>query len=276
MTAAGRPVRIAVQIQPQHAAYAQIRRAVAKAEEMGVDVIFDWDHFSPLNGDGDGRHFECWSLLAAWAEATERVELGALVTCNSYRNPQLLADMARTVDHISAKGGDGRLILGLGAGWFQRDYDEYGYPFGTPGSRLDALAEALPLIRRRWGRLNPPPTRPIPVLVGGGGERKTLRIVAEHADIWHSFGTPDVLAHKLGILKDHCRAVGRDPAEIEVSAGVAMAPGREREAVSDYVANAERLYAVGARLLTVGRSGPSYDLAPLVDLLQWRDEVNGT
>ncbi len=257
-----RPVRIGLQIQPQHADYPAIRRAVAAAEEAGVDVAFNWDHFFPLTGDPDGLHFECWTMLAAWAEATERVEIGALVTCQSYRNADLLADMARTVDHIS----DGRLILGIGAGWFERDYAEYGYDFGTAGSRIADLAEGMTRIRARWGALNPPPTREIPVLVGGGGERKTLRVVAEHATIWHSFADVEAFTHKSAVLDRHCADVGRDPGEIErsVSAGRADVPGE----------SADALLGLGATLFTVDVGGPRYDLGRLHEWLAWRDERN--
>jgi probable F420-dependent oxidoreductase len=255
-----RPVRIAVQLQPQHADYPRIRAAVSRAEEMGVDAVFNWDHFFPLTGDPDGKHFECWTMLGAWAEQTERVEIGALVTANSYRNPDLLADMARTVDHISG----GRLILGIGAGWFQRDYDEYGYRFGSAGERLDDLAAALARIEARWKKLNPPPTRRIPVMVGGGGERKTLRIVARHADIWHGFGDPDTISHKLDVLRRHCQEVGRDYGSIEISAGGSLGNPTSRD----------RLHALGVRLFTFGISGPDYDLEPLAGWLEWRDAVN--
>jgi probable F420-dependent oxidoreductase len=254
------PVRIAVQLHPQHASYADLRRAVVEAEEMGVDIIYNWDHFFPLYGDPDGRHFECWTMLGSWAEITERVEIGALVTCNSYRNPELLADMARTVDHISG----GRLILGIGSGWFERDYTEYGYEFGTAGSRLDHLAEALPRIESRLAALNPAPTRRIPILIGGGGEKKTLRMVARHADVWHGFGSPGVIRHKLSVLEAHCADLGRDPGEIEKSVGVDA--GR--------LHLGDELLQLGVTQFTLGRNGPDYDLGPVADWLGWRDEQN--
>jgi probable F420-dependent oxidoreductase len=252
------PIRIGLQLQPQHADYASIHRAVREAEDLGVDIIFNWDHFYPLYGEPDGKHFECWTMLGAWAEQTSRVEFGALVTCNSYRNPELLADMARTVDHISG----GRLIFGIGSGWFERDYDEYGYDFGTAGSRLDELAIALPRIESRWGKLNPAPTRKIPVLIGGGGERKTLRMVAQHADIWHSFSDVATLVHKSEVLARHCADLGRDPSEIQRSVGT---PDGDPAEV------AAPLLEAGATLFTVGLGGPEYDLSKVKAWLAWRD-----
>lgn len=253
-------VRIAVQIQPEHADYRDIRRAVVACEEIGVDIVYNWDHFFPLSGNSGGKHFEAWTMLASWAEITQRVEIGPLVTCNSYRNPHLLADMARTVDHIS----DGRLILGIGSGWFGKDYDEYGYEFGTAPGRLRDLNRDLPIIKRRLARLNPAPIRPIPILVGGGGEKVTLRITAQNADIWHAFysaSDPDRYARKSRILDEWCRKVGRDPSEIERSVGVS--PRR--------LDLADRLVDGGVGQITLGLPAP-YDLTIVKDWLAWRDE----
>jgi len=258
-----RPIRIALQLQPQHMDYKTIRRTAAEAEEMGLDVLFNWDHFYPLYGEPEGKHYECWTMLGAWAESTSRVEIGALVSCNSYRNPELLADMARTVDNIS----DGRLILGIGSGWFEKDYQEYGYEFGTAGGRLDDLAEALPRIESRLGKLNPQPVRDIPVLIGGGGEKKTLRLVAKHAHIWHSFGDVETLRRKVGILGQHCADVGRNPDEIEISIGVGADAAPEELGA--------QFREAGASLFTIGMGGPEPDLAPLRKWIAWRDAQNG-
>ena len=261
-----RPVRIAVQLAPQHATYAKIRDTVRQVEDLGADIIFNWDHFYPLSGDPDGLHFESWTMLAAIAEQTSRIELGALVNCNSYRNPNLQADMARTIDHISAHStGTGRFIFGTGSGWFERDYDEYGYEFGTAGGRLDDLARDLPIIEARWPQLNPQPTRKIPILIGGGGERKTLRIVAQHADIWHSFSDAETLARKLVILAEHGKDVGRDTSEIEISTEIRRSSEAEVEA----------MHALGATLFTIGISDGVHDLSGVKKWLAWRDAVNG-
>lgn len=256
-----RPIRIGVGLQPQHAEYSTIRDALLRAEEMGVDVAFNWDHFFPLSGDPEGKHFECWTMLGSWAEVTDEIEIGPLVTCNSYRNPELLADMARTVDHAS----NGRLILGIGAGWFEKDYNEYGYEFGTAGDRLADLKESLPRIEARFERLNPPPTRDIPILIGGGGEKKTLRYTAEHADIWHGFGNAETIRHKNSVLDKHCADIGRDPTEIERSCGA-------KATNPDY---GDQLVDAGATFITIGFDGRSgYDLSPVGDWLAWRDERN--
>src|SRR5688572_25266589 len=213
-----RPIRIAAQLHPQHGDYPTLRDAAVRAEELGYDIVYTWDHFYPLYGDPDGAHLECWTMLAAWAEATTTIELGPLVACNSYRNPDLTADMARTIDRISG----GRFILGLGAGWKQRDYDEYGYQFGTRGSRIADLSAAIPRMQRRLERLNPPPVRSTPILIGGTGVRKTLRLVAQYADGWHAMfpDRPDELQPAVDALRRHCAEVGRDPAEIEWGVGV--------------------------------------------------------
>jgi probable F420-dependent oxidoreductase len=229
----------------------QLRGAWKEADALGVDTIWTWDHFYPLYGDSDGAHFECWSMLAAIAADTSRARFGALVTCNSYRNPDLLADMARTVDHI----GEGRLILGIGSGWFERDYAEYGYEFGTAPQRLRALRESLPRIEARLARLKPGGDD-IPLMIGGSGEKVTLKIVAERADLWNSFGPPENFAHKNAVLDQWCAEVGRDPSAIDRT--VMISPFE----VDDF----ESYLAVGATHLIVGCDVP-FDLKPVERLL---------
>jgi probable F420-dependent oxidoreductase len=254
-------IRIGAQIQPQHADFDAMRRAWLEAEELGADSIFCWDHFFPLNGEPDGKHFEAIATLAAMAQVTERAQVGALVICNSYRNPELLADAHRTIDHISG----GRAILGIGAGWFQRDYDEYGYEFGTAPDRLRALRHALPRIKDRLGKLNPPPLGDVPILIGGAGEKVTLKLVARYADMWHAFGDTDTFRRKNEILLGHCADAGRDPEEIERTWAIS----------SDDLGHADALVEAGVQHLIVGIGGSDsgYDLSALRRLAAWRDSV---
>ncbi len=250
-------VKIGVQLQPQHAPdYGLIRDAVLRSEDAGVDIVFNWDHFYPLYGDLDGAHFECWTMLGAWAEQTSNVEIGALVTGGGYRNPDLLADMARTVDHISG----GRLILGIGGGWYKKDYDNFGYEFGTAGSRLKLLNENLARIKHRLEVGNPAALREIPILIGGGGEKKTLRMVAEYAHIWHSFADLSELKRKSDILAEHGEALGRDVTGIARSVSW---PGAD---------TAQDFVDAGITLFTVGTGGPEYDLTELKAALAWRND----
>jgi probable F420-dependent oxidoreductase len=250
--AIGRP-RIGVQLHPQATDMAALLDAARRAEDAGVDSVWTWDHFFPLYGDPDAAHFEGWTLLTAIAAVTERVRVGHLVLCNSYRNPDLLADMARTLDHVAG----GRFTLGLGAGWFERDYTEYGFPFGTAPSRLRELGAALPRIRARLTQLQPQPVGALPILVGGGGEKVTLRLVAEHADAWNGFGPPEAFAHKGRVLDEWCAKVGRDPAAIERTV---LIEAEDAGRLDEYV-------DAGAEHVIVGLRHP-FDLTPALTLLE--------
>ena len=211
-----RPFKVGVTIHPQQCTIEELRAAWRRADELGVDSIWFWDHFFPLYGNPNGNHFECWSLLAAAAVDTRAPQIGPMVTCIGYRNPDLLASIAATVDQLSG----GRLVLGLGAGWFQRDYDQYGYLFGEARDRVRTLREALPRIKTRIGRLRPGPAGPMPILIAGGGEKVMLRLVAEHAQMWNTLGSLDQFIRKSAVLDEWCARLGRDGREIERTANV--------------------------------------------------------
>ncbi|SRR5713226_6682454 len=244
--------KVGLQLHPQHTSVEALREAWKRADELGVDSLWLWDHFFPLYGDRNGAHFECYTLLAAMAVDTSHAQLGAMVTGGGYRNPDLLADMARTIDHLSG----GRFILGIGAGWFERDYREYGYDFGTRGSRLKLLEESLGRIKRRLGKLNPPPIGRIPILIGGGGEKITLRLTAQYADMWNTFPPASVYAHKVTVLRDWCAKLGRNPADIELT--IEVRPDQFGELDDCLEAGAQHL------ILEVGQP---FDLKPLERLL---------
>ena len=209
-------------------------RAARRVDELGYDHLWAWDHLHAIFGEPQQNFFEGWLSLAAWAKVTTKVRLGLLVGAIPFRNPGLVAKMATTLDHLSG----GRAILGLGGAWFEYEHSAHGIDFGrSPGQRLNWLDEAVSDIRRlldgesvtspegghyamRNLRQEPLPLQPhLPIMIGGSGERKTLRTVARYADMWNAMGRPEVLAHKVEVLKAHCAEVGRDPAQIEFTVG---------------------------------------------------------
>ena len=251
-------IKVGAQIKPQHTSYADYAAAWVRADELGVDSLWNWDHFFPLSGDPDGPHFEGWTTVAAIGPQVRRATVGSLVLCMTYRNPAHLSQMAKTLDH--AMGG--RFILGLGAGWFERDYHEYGYAFGTAGDRLRNLERGLKIIKERWEQDPPQPLNSgaVPILIGGGGEKVTLRITAQYADLWNGFGPPERFAAKNRILDEWCDKVGRDPGAIERTVTVGAGDLDNLDAFLD----------AGATHLIYGLDAP-YDMAPIARLIAWRD-----
>lgn len=207
-----------------------------RADEAGWDAACVTDHFMPNTPDRMGDTLECWTALAALAQATTRLRVGTIVSGNTYRHPAVLAKMAVTLDHISG----GRLICGLGAAWQENEHAAYGIPFYTVAERLARLDEACQVLKALWTqpkttfagryyRLEDAPCMPRPVqqphpelMIGGGGEKVTLRITARHADHWNVWGGPHTLAAKGRILDEHCATIGRDPRTILRSANMAL------------------------------------------------------
>ncbi len=212
------------------------------AEASGWDGIWYADHFMPNAEDTSTPWPECWTTLSALAVAVPRIRIGSLVAGNTYRHPAVLAKMAATIDHLC----QGRLVLGLGAGWQENEHKQYGIPFYTVAERLARLDEACAVIKSLFtekksnfdGRfyqlenasLEPKPLQdPLPLLIGGGGEKVTLKIAARWADEWNVWGTPDTLRHKIGVLEGHCADLGRDPGTIHKSAQALLFMSEDRE-----------------------------------------------
>lgn len=198
-------------------------------------AIYVCDHFIPYDEAGKAPHgpmLEAWTTLTGLAALTSRARLGTLVLGNTYRHPAVVANMAATLDHVS----NGRLILGLGAGWQQNEHDAYGIELPEPGERIDRFEQAVDIIEQLLGAprttshgffyditdatCEPKPVQqPLPLLIGGGGEKRTMRVAAVYADIWHSWVNPTELRHKNAVLDAHCVSIGRDPGEIDRATG---------------------------------------------------------
>jgi F420-dependent oxidoreductase-like protein len=222
---------IGIKLSPQNCTIADLRAVWRIADEAGFDHLWAFDHFNPIFADVSGDIFEGMTLLAAMAEATSHVRIGLMVTGNTYRHPGVLAKMATTIDHLSG----GRLEFGLGASGAEVEHTMLGIPFYTAGERIRRLGEALTVCRKLWteervsfdGRYyaltdavaNPKPLqRPHPpIWVGGAGEKLTLRVVAQHADVWNVIGPVEEVVRKASVLDQHCADVGRDPAAIKRS-----------------------------------------------------------
>jgi F420-dependent oxidoreductase-like protein len=252
MAEAVHPIRFGIQTPQQHGSWRDMLSLWQEVDALGFDTAWVFDHFLPIFSDPTGPCLEGWTALAALAMATKRVRMGVMVTGNTYRHPAVLAKMATTVDIISG----GRLILGIGAGWFELEHRSYGMPFPRVGERLARLDESLQVIKRLWTEeratftgkyyqldeavFNPKPLQQPhpPILIGAGGERVALGIVARHANIWNGFGSPDVFRQKLARLTEHCQQVGHDPAAIEKSVLLTgLFPLNEaRQRIEEYIA----------------------------------------
>ncbi len=257
------PVRVGLKFAQIGVSLQAMRDVWRAADDAGFDHLWLMDHFLPLTRSATGWYqhdvndpvFEAWTALAAMAERTSRIRIGINVTGNLYRHPAVLAKMATTVDHLSG----GRLEMGIGAAWAEREFASLGIPMPPRGERIERLDEACEVLKLLWtsdvadydGRYyhlrgaisQPKPVqRPHPPLwIGGSGERKTLRVAARHADVWNIPGAgPDEAARLSAVLDGHCQAIGRDPAEIRRSVGVRFHPDAPERTLATAQAMVER------------------------------------
>lgn len=233
----GDRIRFGIHSGQQNTTYEDYRGLWLRAEELGYDWVSCFDHYIPIFSNPEGPCFDGLTTLSALAAQTQRVACGILVCSVTYRNPAILATIASTIDHVS----NGRLELGIGAGWFELEHEEYGIPFPPVGRRIRMLGEEARILKSLWTQARttyegqyftitdalsepkPVQTPHIPLWVGGTGEQLTLRVVAESADGWNTFLMPiDDYRRKLDALAEHCRDVGRDPADIRKSLGARL------------------------------------------------------
>ena len=243
-------IRIGANFWNQWTEWPKLLEAGIRADKLNYDTLWTWDHVYPIVGDSRGPNFEGWLTITAWAAHTVRIRMGLLVGANPFREPTLVAKMATTLDHISG----GRAILGVGASWNEEEARDFGFEFGSgPGERLRWLGEALPIMRgmldgtepsatgpryraRQTRNLPPPLQRHLPILVGGGGEKVTLRLVAQWADMYNVGGGFERVRAKENVLRGHCEAVGRDETEIERTASVGTIFIRDSRQAAEQVA----------------------------------------
>jgi alkanesulfonate monooxygenase SsuD/methylene tetrahydromethanopterin reductase-like flavin-dependent oxidoreductase (luciferase family) len=242
-------VKFGILLWSQAASWSEMLDAAKTVDRLGYAHLWTWDHLYAIFGDPYQPIFEGYSLLNAWARETERVRLGLLVGANTFRNPGLVAKIAATLDHVS----EGRAIVGIGGAWMEPEHTAHGIEFGSGfGQRLDWLDESVGAIRGLLDgeevtsepgahyafdhlRHQPPPVQQhVPILIGGSGEKKTLRTVARYADMWNAMGPVDVMRHKIEVLRQHCEDVGRDPSQIEFTLGI-KATIRDSEDEADRV-----------------------------------------
>jgi len=267
-------LKLGILLWSQAATWPEMLDGARRVDRLGYDHLWTWDHINAIFGDWDQPIFEGWSVLDAWAMATERTRLGLLVGANTFRNPGLPAKNATTLDHISG----GRAILGIGGAWFETEHEIHGIDFGSGfGQRLDWLDEAVGLMRGLLDgdvvtsppgghyafagahQLPLPIQRRLPIMIGGSGEKKTLRTVARYADMWNAMGSVEKMAHKVEVLRAHCADVGRDPAEIEFTLGVKLT-------IRDSEAEADRVW----------RAAMEHNRTPLADVADDDTFWNGT
>ncbi len=272
------PIRLGALCWNQYTVWPDLLEAGRRADRLGFDTLWTWDHLYPIVGSHEGPIFEGWLTLAAWAQATERVRIGLMVGANTFREPTLTAKMATTLDHISG----GRAILGIGGAWFETEHEAYGLAFGDGfPERLRWLGEALPVMRGMLHgerpsaagpryraaevRNDPPPIQErLPILVGGGGEQVTLKLVARYGDANNVGGGLENVKRKDAILVQHCETVGRDPAEIERTTGLGTVIIRDSRAEAERVHREMFARNGRARLWTDQPVGTPEDVAAII------------